>query len=55
MELVSKRLVAYKSICLSFKEFFKRKPWRGTVERIISFSERELGWIARKVWIERMW
>lgn len=37
---------------LSFEKLFERKPQPGTGEGDLNFSARELGGVARLVWLE---
>jgi hypothetical protein len=46
------RPVAEGKLCLSFEKLFERRPRPGTTEGDFVFSARELGGIARSVWIE---
>jgi hypothetical protein len=39
-------------LCLSFEKLFERPPRAGTRESDIFFSARELGGMAREVWLE---
>jgi hypothetical protein len=41
---------ADRDLCLSFADFFERRPRRGTAEKDIIFAKRDLEAIARKVW-----
>lgn len=52
--LVQERPVANGTISLSFKELLERNPRPGTAEKDLVFSTRELGGVARKVWMD-MW
>jgi hypothetical protein len=46
------RPIASGRLCLSFEQFFERRARLGTSERDLVFSTRELGRIARDVWVQ---
>ena len=46
------RPTAEGSLCISFEKLFDRRPRLGTAERDIVFSTRELGGVARVIWLE---
>lgn len=46
------RPTATGTVCLSFEKLFERSPHPGTSEKDLVFSRRELGNIARDVWLE---
>lgn len=48
--LINGQPTADGQLCLSFAEFFEREPRRGTAEKNVSFSKRDLEAISRAVW-----
>ena len=48
--LAQDRPVASKTISLSFKKLFEREPRKGTAEKDLILSKRELGEMARQIW-----
>ncbi|KIN07410.1 hypothetical protein OIDMADRAFT_47318 [Oidiodendron maius Zn] len=50
--LAQERPVASKTISLSFKKLFEREPRKGTAEKDLILSKRELGEIARRIWLD---